>query len=82
MSSDLLALSPEDYRVLGEEEFGVPGLVAHEIIGPFVRVQALGALIMVHDGRFEPGTASAITRTASTSGSSTSSRARSTTTTP
>jgi redox-sensitive bicupin YhaK (pirin superfamily) len=50
----LVTLSPEDYFVLGEEQFGVPGLIAHEIVGPFVRVDAAGPLIMVHDGRFEP----------------------------
>jgi redox-sensitive bicupin YhaK (pirin superfamily) len=50
----LVLLTPEDYRVLGETDFGVPGLIAHEVIGPFVEVQALGPLIMVHDGRFEP----------------------------
>ena len=48
-----LLLAPEDYRVLGEADFGVPGLIAHEIVGPFVDVQALGPMIMVHDGRFE-----------------------------
>ncbi|HWC32039.1 MAG TPA: pirin family protein [Actinomycetota bacterium] len=52
--SDLVHLTPEEYKVLDEDDFGVPGLVAHEVIGPFVRVQALGTLIMVHDGRFEP----------------------------
>jgi len=51
---DLIVLSPADYATLDEDDFGVPGLVAHEVIGPFVRVQALGPLIMVHDGRFEP----------------------------
>lgn len=50
----LLLLTPEDYRILGQADFGVPGLLAHEVIGPFVEVQALGPLIMVHDGRFEP----------------------------
>lgn len=50
----LLVLTPEDYRILGEADFGVPGLIAHEVIGPFVDAQALGPLIMVHDGRFEP----------------------------
>lgn len=50
----LAKLTPEDYFVLGEEQFGVPGLIAHEIVGPFVRVDASGPLIMVHDGRFDP----------------------------
>jgi redox-sensitive bicupin YhaK (pirin superfamily) len=50
----MLVLSPEDYAVLDEDDFGVPGLVAHEIIGPFVQLRSLGPLIMVHDGVFEP----------------------------
>lgn len=50
----LVVLSPEDYFRLGQEQFGVPGLIAHEIIGPFVSVEASGPLIMVHDGRWEP----------------------------
>lgn len=53
-SDGLIVLDPDDSFVLGQEQFGVPGLFAHEVIGPFVRVQALGPLIMVHDGRFEP----------------------------
>lgn len=47
-------LTGSDYRVLDEDDFGVPGLVAHEWIGPFVDVQAVGPLIMVHDGIFDP----------------------------
>lgn len=50
----LVVLSPRDYAVLDEDDFGVPGLVAHEIIGPFVKLRSLGPLIMVHDGVFEP----------------------------
>ena len=50
----MIVLSPEDYAVLDEDDFGVPGLVAHEIIGPFVGLRSLGPLIMVHDGVFEP----------------------------
>jgi redox-sensitive bicupin YhaK (pirin superfamily) len=47
-------LSQEDYFVLGEEQFGVPGLLATEVIGPFVETRVAGPLIMVHDGVFEP----------------------------
>ena len=50
----LIVLSPDDYKVLGEESFGVPGIVATETIGPFVPVQASGPVIMVHDGVIEP----------------------------
>lgn len=53
-TSEALLLSPEDYATLDEDDFGVPGLVASEIVGPFVKLQALGPLIMVHDGVFEP----------------------------
>lgn len=51
---NLVVLSPRDYATLDEDDFGVPGLVATEIVGPFVRVQALGPVVMVHDGVFEP----------------------------
>lgn len=54
IAGDSVVVGPEQYKRLGQDDFGVPGLVAYEIVGPYVQVQALGALIMVHDGRFEP----------------------------
>lgn len=42
-------LSREDHRVLGPEDFGGPGLVAVESIGPFVEVRALGPIVTIHD---------------------------------
>jgi redox-sensitive bicupin YhaK (pirin superfamily) len=50
-----LILAPEDHVVLGESDFGMPGLVAIESIGPFGRVQASGPLITVHDSVVEAG---------------------------
>jgi redox-sensitive bicupin YhaK (pirin superfamily) len=44
-----LVLAPEDHVVLGEKDFGMPGLTAAEAIGPFVEIQASGPLITVHD---------------------------------
>lgn len=44
-----ILLSPEEHAVLGESEFGMPGLRAVESIGPFVAVQASGPLITAHD---------------------------------
>jgi Pirin len=44
-----LVLRPEDHVVLGEAEFGMPGLVAVEAIGSFAAIQASGPLITVHD---------------------------------
>jgi redox-sensitive bicupin YhaK (pirin superfamily) len=49
----LVVLSEKDYTTLGERDFGTPGLLARESIGPFVEVQASGPLIMVHDAHVE-----------------------------
>jgi redox-sensitive bicupin YhaK (pirin superfamily) len=49
-----IVLTKSDYAVLDEDDFGVPGLVAHEWVGPFVEVREVGPLIMVHDGVFDP----------------------------
>ena len=50
-----LVLRPEDHVVLGESDFGMPGLTAIEAIGPFVGIQASGPLITVHDSVIEAG---------------------------
>jgi redox-sensitive bicupin YhaK (pirin superfamily) len=50
-----LILRPEDHVVLGESDFGMPGLVAIESIGPFVGIQASGPLVTVHDSTVEAG---------------------------
>ena len=52
-ATEMVLLSPDDYVVLGESDFGSPGLSATEIIGPFVPLQASGPLIMVHDAFVE-----------------------------
>ena len=46
-------LAPEDHVVLGESDFGMPGLTAIEAIGPFVEIQASGPLVTVHDSIVE-----------------------------
>ncbi len=48
-------LNPEDHVVLGESDFGMPGLTAAEAIGPFVPIQASGPLITVHDSVITAG---------------------------
>lgn len=50
-----LLLPPEEHSVLGEAQFGMPGLQAIESIGPFVAVQASGPLITVHDSIIAAG---------------------------
>jgi redox-sensitive bicupin YhaK (pirin superfamily) len=50
-----VVLGPEDHAVLGESEFGTPGLKAVESIGPFVSIQASGPLITVHDATVDAG---------------------------
>jgi redox-sensitive bicupin YhaK (pirin superfamily) len=50
-----LILNPDDHVVLGESDFGMPGLTAAESIGPFVGIQASGPLITVHDSVIQAG---------------------------
>jgi redox-sensitive bicupin YhaK (pirin superfamily) len=50
-----IVLRPGDHAVLGESEFGMPGLTAVEAIGPFVGIQASGPLITVHDSIIDAG---------------------------
>jgi redox-sensitive bicupin YhaK (pirin superfamily) len=52
---EALLLAPEAHAVLGEAEFGAPGLVAVESIGPFTRVRACGPLVTVHDSVIAAG---------------------------
>jgi redox-sensitive bicupin YhaK (pirin superfamily) len=53
VDAPFIVLAPADHRVLGEREFGGPGLLAIEAIGPFVEIQASGPLITVHDSTVE-----------------------------
>jgi redox-sensitive bicupin YhaK (pirin superfamily) len=50
-----LVLGPDDHVVLGESDFGMPGLIAVESIGPFSDIQASGPLITVHDSVITAG---------------------------
>lgn len=50
-----LVLGPEDHVTLGEADFGMPGLVAVEALGPFTAIQASGPLITVHDSTVAAG---------------------------
>jgi redox-sensitive bicupin YhaK (pirin superfamily) len=49
-----LVLDEGDYRVLGEADFGAPGLEAIEVLGPLVDIQASGPLITIHDSTVDP----------------------------
>ena len=49
-----LVLTEHDYRILGEADFGAPGLEAIEVLGPFVDIQASGPLITIHDSTVDP----------------------------
>lgn len=54
-SQPYVVLRPEDHVVLGESDFGMPGLTAVEAIGPFVAIQASGPLLTVHESVVEAG---------------------------
>ena len=53
-SPSTIHLRPDDYHLIGPEQFGSPGVSAFESVGPNVEVQAVGALVAVQDRRFEP----------------------------
>lgn len=54
-SPPYIVLTAEDMRVLGQEQFGAPGLTAIESVGPFVSVRSLGPLLAIHDSTIDPG---------------------------
>lgn len=53
-TSTLIHLTPDDYHVIGPDDFGAPGLWARESVGPFTDIQAFGTLVTIHDSRFDP----------------------------
>jgi redox-sensitive bicupin YhaK (pirin superfamily) len=55
VTSAYIVLRPEEHFVLGEAQFGMPGLTAVEAIGPFVEILASGPLITVHDSVIDAG---------------------------
>jgi redox-sensitive bicupin YhaK (pirin superfamily) len=55
-SQDLLHVIPStSFHRLTEAEFGMPGLVAIESVGPFVDLLKLGPFITIHDSFLDPG---------------------------
>lgn len=55
LAQDPLALPSSAFYRVGEQEFGVPGLIAIESVGPFVPVQSIGPFFMIHDSYWQPG---------------------------
>jgi redox-sensitive bicupin YhaK (pirin superfamily) len=51
----LLVIPDSAFHRLTEREFGMPGLVAIESIGPFVENVAVGPFITIHDSTLAPG---------------------------
>ncbi|HVL32073.1 MAG TPA: pirin family protein [Actinomycetota bacterium] len=49
-----IKLTTDRYHRFGPEDFGAPGLVALESIGPAAEIAAFGPLVAVHDSTFEP----------------------------
>jgi len=48
-------LSADRFHRLGAAEFGMPGLLAIESVGPFVELARLGPFITIHDSFLAPG---------------------------
>jgi redox-sensitive bicupin YhaK (pirin superfamily) len=55
LDTDLTVIGSGHFFRVGEEQFGVRGLIAIESVGPYTSVQRMGPFIMVHDGFFQPG---------------------------
>jgi redox-sensitive bicupin YhaK (pirin superfamily) len=55
LSEDLAILPAASFHRLTEREFGMPGLLAIESVGPFVELMSLGPFITIHDSFLEPG---------------------------
>ena len=51
----LQVLSATGFHRLTEAEFGMPGLVAIESVGPFVQLARVGPFITIHDSFLAPG---------------------------
>ncbi len=48
-------IGADSFYRLTEQEFGMPGLIAIESVGPFVALAKLGPFITIHDSLMEPG---------------------------
>jgi redox-sensitive bicupin YhaK (pirin superfamily) len=55
LDTDLTVVGSGHFFRVGEAQFGVRGLIAIESVGPYVSVQHLGPMLMIHDGYFQPG---------------------------
>jgi len=55
LEQDPIVLPSSAFYRVGENEFGVPGLIAIESVGPFVPVQSVGPFFMIHDSYWQPG---------------------------
>lgn len=53
--SDLHVIPDSSFARLDENDFGAPGLVAIESVGPFVELGQVGPFVTIHDSYMEPG---------------------------
>lgn len=55
LEQDPVVLPSAGFYRVGESEFGVPGLIAIESVGPFVAIESIGPFFMIHDSYWQPG---------------------------
>jgi redox-sensitive bicupin YhaK (pirin superfamily) len=53
--SDLHIIPDTSFARLDENDFGAPGLVAIESVGPYVELGQVGPFVTIHDSYMEPG---------------------------
>lgn len=55
MGAGVHVIGSDSFYRLTEQEFGMPGLIAVESVGPFVALAKLGPFITIHDSFMAPG---------------------------
>jgi redox-sensitive bicupin YhaK (pirin superfamily) len=55
IDSNLQILPASGFYRVSQREFGMPGLIAIESVGPFVELMSLGPFLTIHDSFIEPG---------------------------
>lgn len=54
VDGDLQLVGAESFFRVGQAQFGMPGLIAIESVGPFVELANVGPFLMIHDAYMDP----------------------------
>ncbi|MGH2429032.1 MAG: pirin family protein [Candidatus Limnocylindria bacterium] len=54
LDGDLQIVGAESFFRVGQAQFGMPGLIAIESVGPFMEIANIGPFLMIHDAHMDP----------------------------